>query len=126
MKCPCPLHCRYCGRKRSRDPVGHYCKTPNCQWQHGYSTCPVSKKQMTESERVQQLKAILKTGPMATPQIKMKTQDCEGSHWGLSTVIRTLKAGPFEMVKTVPASKPGFFRIGLKTMWRLKRANATT
>jgi hypothetical protein len=37
--CSCPIYCRYCGRKRSRDHVGHYCKTPNCQWQYGYSTC---------------------------------------------------------------------------------------
>lgn len=37
--CPCPLYCLYCGRPRSRDAVGHYCKTPNCQWQHAYSTC---------------------------------------------------------------------------------------
>ena len=29
-KCPCPFHCKYCGRKRSRDCVGHYCKTVNC------------------------------------------------------------------------------------------------
>lgn len=39
VKCPCPIYCRYCGRKRSLDSVGHYCKTPNCQWQHGYETC---------------------------------------------------------------------------------------
>ncbi len=39
MKCGCPSRCLYCGRPRSRDSVGHYCKTRNCQWQHGYSTC---------------------------------------------------------------------------------------
>lgn len=39
-----PLHCAYCGRLRSRDPVGHYCKTKNCQWQHGYKTCPVQSR----------------------------------------------------------------------------------
>lgn len=41
LKCPCPLYCRYCLRPRSRDHVGHYCKTPNCQWQHGYSCCTI-------------------------------------------------------------------------------------
>lgn len=39
QKCDCPLRCNYCGAKRRRDPVGHYCPTKNCQWQHGYSTC---------------------------------------------------------------------------------------
>lgn len=29
-------------RCESCDGVGHYCKTKNCQWQHGYSTCPVT------------------------------------------------------------------------------------
>jgi hypothetical protein len=39
MQCSCPVYCKYCGKRRSRDLVGHYCKTKNCQWQHGYSTC---------------------------------------------------------------------------------------
>ena len=38
-KCACPANCKYCGRRRSRDTVGHYCKTKNCQWQHGYKGC---------------------------------------------------------------------------------------
>lgn len=37
--CSCPIYCRYCGRRRSRDAVGHYCKTPNCQNAHGYAGC---------------------------------------------------------------------------------------
>jgi hypothetical protein len=43
MKCPCPVRCNYCGAKRRRDPVGHYCPTKNCQWEHGYSTCTLNK-----------------------------------------------------------------------------------
>lgn len=39
MKCKCPLYCKYCGRRRSRDWIGHYCKTENCHWQHGYADC---------------------------------------------------------------------------------------
>jgi hypothetical protein len=39
MKCECPIYCKYCGEKRRRDFVGHYCPTKNCQWQHGFSTC---------------------------------------------------------------------------------------
>lgn len=27
--------CKYCGANLSRDSVGEYCKTHNCQWQHG-------------------------------------------------------------------------------------------
>lgn len=42
--CPCPLYCRYCGSKRRRDSVGHYCPTRNCQWQHGYAGCTVHEK----------------------------------------------------------------------------------
>ncbi len=42
MKCECPIYCRYCGRRRSRDHVGLYCKTKNCQWSHGYRTCRVT------------------------------------------------------------------------------------
>lgn len=38
-KCSCPLNCLKCGRSRSRDQVGHYCKTKNCQYQHGYPDC---------------------------------------------------------------------------------------
>lgn len=37
--CECPARCKYCGAKRRRDIVGHYCPTNNCDWQHGYSTC---------------------------------------------------------------------------------------
>ena len=39
QKCSCPANCRFCGRRRSKDVVGHYCKTQNCQWQFGYSEC---------------------------------------------------------------------------------------
>lgn len=38
-KCDCPIYCQKCGRHRSLDSVGHYCKTPNCQWQYGYPGC---------------------------------------------------------------------------------------
>lgn len=44
VRCPCPLYCRYCGRARSRDAMGHYCKERNCQWQHGYSVCTLHEK----------------------------------------------------------------------------------
>lgn len=43
MKCKCPEGCKYCGRLRSRDAVGHYCKTKNCPWQHGYDGCTLHK-----------------------------------------------------------------------------------
>lgn len=39
VPCQCEVYCRYCGRHRSRDLVGHYCKTPNCQNALGYSGC---------------------------------------------------------------------------------------
>lgn len=39
MRCPCPIYRKYCGRRRSRDHVGHICHTENCQWQHAFSTC---------------------------------------------------------------------------------------
>lgn len=39
IKCDCPVYCKYCGAKRRRDSVGHYCPTKNCQWHHGYSNC---------------------------------------------------------------------------------------
>lgn len=42
--CPCPLYCKYCGRRRSKDSVGHYCKTRNCQWQHGYRCCTLKPR----------------------------------------------------------------------------------
>jgi len=35
----CPIYCKYCGRRRSRDAVGHYCKTRNCQWANGFAGC---------------------------------------------------------------------------------------
>jgi len=38
-KCPCPIYCKYCGARRQRDPVGHYCPTKNCDWQYGYACC---------------------------------------------------------------------------------------
>jgi hypothetical protein len=44
-KHPCPLYCIYCGAPRKRDIVGHYCPTLNCQWQYGYSTCPVKDEE---------------------------------------------------------------------------------
>ena len=51
MKCGCPIYCRYCLRHRSRDNVGHYCKTRNCQWQNGYSTCRLAKERKPKAER---------------------------------------------------------------------------
>lgn len=51
MKCECPIYCRYCGRHRSRDHVGHYCKTRNCQWQHGYLTCRLTKEKQPKKEQ---------------------------------------------------------------------------
>ena len=42
-KCSCPVYCRYCGAKRRRDHVGHYCPTKNCQWEHGYKGCTFYK-----------------------------------------------------------------------------------
>jgi len=44
MKCACPTRCQFCGARRRRDAVGHYCPTKNCQWQHGYSMCNLHKK----------------------------------------------------------------------------------
>lgn len=38
-KCSCPIYCPKCGRHRSRDRVGHYCKTRNCQYATGYPAC---------------------------------------------------------------------------------------
>ena len=38
-KCQCPVRCKYCGRTRSWTVDGHYCKTKNCEWQHGYPGC---------------------------------------------------------------------------------------
>jgi len=37
--CQCPLNCPYCGRRRSKDSIGHYCKTRNCQYSLGYAGC---------------------------------------------------------------------------------------
>jgi hypothetical protein len=53
--CDCSIYCKYCGRHRSRDPVGHYCKTPNCQEQHGYSGCLyyVNKQRATRAKAAQ-------------------------------------------------------------------------
>lgn len=50
MKCECPLNCRYCGRRRSQDSVGHYCKTNNCQWRLGYSTCRLPKEKLVKGK----------------------------------------------------------------------------
>ena len=44
MKCNCLVYCKYCGRRRSRDSAGHYCKTKNCQQQHGYKGCALHKQ----------------------------------------------------------------------------------
>lgn len=49
-KHPCSIYCIYCGAKRRRDIVGHYCPTRNCQWQYGFSTCPVSREKKEEPE----------------------------------------------------------------------------
>ena len=35
----CPYRCKYCGRVRSKDADGHFCKTVNCQWRNGYEGC---------------------------------------------------------------------------------------
>jgi hypothetical protein len=43
-RCNCPLYCKYCGAKLRRDPVGHYCPTRNCQWQHGANNCQAGLK----------------------------------------------------------------------------------
>ena len=48
-KCDCPIYCRYCGRHRSRDFVGHYCKTPNCQWRLGFPGCQCERKHTEKS-----------------------------------------------------------------------------
>ena len=29
------IYCKYCGAKLKKGPVGKYCPTKNCQWQHG-------------------------------------------------------------------------------------------
>lgn len=42
--CQCPMRCKYCGARRRRDQVGHYCPTANCDWQHGYRGCTLFKK----------------------------------------------------------------------------------
>lgn len=117
MKCSCPVRCRYCGRQRSRDAFGHYCKTRNCQWQHGYATCPAPTARLSEGERIEQMKTILAAGPLPTPQIRLRTRDNDNARWGLAMVLRVLRAGPFERVQAI---KPGGFRVGLKTTWRLK------
>lgn len=54
MRCSCPVGCKYCGRRRSRDAVGHYCKTNNCPWRHGYSCCTLHK----EEEQTMRILAI--------------------------------------------------------------------
>lgn len=52
MRCPCPLHCRFCGAARRRDPVGHYCPTKNCQYQYGYAECTLHEKRQKATARV--------------------------------------------------------------------------
>jgi hypothetical protein len=49
----CPLYCNFCGAKLRLDSIGHYCPTPNCQWQYGVEKCPIRKdKNLTvEAER---------------------------------------------------------------------------
>lgn len=41
---PCPSRCKYCGARRRKDSIGHYCPTKNCQWHYGYSTCTLHKE----------------------------------------------------------------------------------
>ena len=60
MNCLCPLYCRYCGARRSLDSVGHYCKTRNCQWQHGYTTCRLKRERLTAKETVAKIRKVLK------------------------------------------------------------------
>lgn len=65
MKCGCPLNCRYCGRRRSKDAVGHYCKTNNCQWQHGYSSCTERRR----NSPVVEIKLPRRKDPRKDPDI---------------------------------------------------------
>lgn len=44
--CACPPRCKYCGARRRRDSVGHYCPTKNCDWEHGYRGCDMYMKAM--------------------------------------------------------------------------------
>jgi len=39
VKCNCPTHCKYCGARRKKDYIGHFCGTNNCQWEHGFKGC---------------------------------------------------------------------------------------
>ena len=55
-KHPCPIYCIYCGAKRRRDIVGHYCPSLNCQWQYGFSTCPVNPKHDENTEPAEEEK----------------------------------------------------------------------
>ncbi len=50
LACPCPTHCRYCGTRRRRDTVGHYCPRKNCQWSHGYSCCTLYRSTEPEEQ----------------------------------------------------------------------------
>ena len=43
-KCGCPIYCIYCGAKRKKDAVGHYCPTDNCQWRYGIRDCIKKEK----------------------------------------------------------------------------------
>lgn len=39
--CSCPLYCKYCGRKLSKDAIGHLCHERNCPWEYGVTGCQV-------------------------------------------------------------------------------------
>jgi hypothetical protein len=58
LKCACPVTCKYCGRRRSRDTVGHYCKTANCQWSLGYPGCTLREEEGM-SNRVNRSKLLV-------------------------------------------------------------------
>jgi len=40
--CASGVRCRYCGALLSRDMIGHYCPTVNCQWEHGLDECVIA------------------------------------------------------------------------------------
>jgi len=46
LKCTCPHRCPKCGRKRSRDEYGHYCKTKGCQYALGYPGCVYGERKI--------------------------------------------------------------------------------
>ncbi len=39
LKCKCPIHCKYCGARRRRDSVGHYCPSAKLPIDRPCSAC---------------------------------------------------------------------------------------